>query len=79
MEDNLHEIGERFDCVYGKKYAGDYTYYCKACGKECNVSETRFECKDGRIIPTFIVCRYGCGRKWKLEISIPKSLNNLPH
>jgi hypothetical protein len=77
--DNLDEIGELFDCVYGSKYAGEYAYFCKTCGKECNVSETQFECQDGRVIPTFIVCRYGCGKKWQLKICLQESLNSLPH
>ena len=79
MSDNLNKIEELFDCVYDPKYADGYTYLCKDCKKVCNVSEAEFRCKDGKIIPTFIVCRYGCGKKWKLKIYIPENLNNLLH
>jgi hypothetical protein len=78
--DNLNEIEKLFECRIGSKYAGDYTYYCKNCHKECNVSEAVFECKDGMIIPTFIICRYGCGEsKWKLKISLQGNLEDSLH
>lgn len=77
--DNLNEIEELFECRADPKYAGDYAYFCRGCGKECNVSEAKFDCKDGKIIPLYIICRYGCNAKWKLKISIPKSLEGLRH
>ena len=76
MNDNLDKIEELFDCVYGPRYAGGYSYFCKGCGKECNVRESYFECQYGRILPTYIICRYGCGRSWKLEIYLSKKLND---
>jgi hypothetical protein len=77
--DNLKEIEELFECRADSKYAGGYTYWCRECDKECNTGEARFECKDGRIIPVYIFCRYGCGKSWKLKISLPKNSGDSLH
>lgn len=77
--DNLGDIDLLFDRREDPRFADGYTWFCRSCDKECNVGEARFECKDGRIIPTYIKCRYGCGASWKLEICFPENLRDLRH
>lgn len=79
ITDNLNDIDLLFERREDPKYADGYTWFCRKCDKECNVGETKFACKDGRIIPIYIKCRYGCGAKWKLEISLPESLGVSRH
>lgn len=69
MEDNFRKIDELFECRMDNKFAGGYAWFCKKCNFECNVSETKFECQNGKILPTYIKCRYGCGSQWKLEVN----------
>jgi hypothetical protein len=68
VKDNLKRIDELFECRKDDKFADGYAYFCKECDLECNVSEAVFTCQDGKVIPTFIVCRYGCGARWNLKI-----------
>ena len=69
MPDNLKEIDKYFELRESKDIAGGYSYWCKECDLECNVGEAVFECQCGTILPTYIICRYGCGRRWRLEIT----------
>jgi hypothetical protein len=68
MVDNLASIDELFERREHVRYADGYTYFCRECGLECNVSEMPFGCQEGRIFPIYIKCRYGCGKSWHLEI-----------
>ena len=68
MTDNLIAINALFERREDSRHADGYTYFCKHCGMECNVKEVLFHCQDGRILPVYIKCRYGCGRSWHLEI-----------
>lgn len=77
--DNLDEIEELFECRIDERHAGGYSYFCKKCHKECNVGEAKFKCRNGKIIPLYIFCRYGCGTKWKLEICLPENSGDLLH
>jgi len=67
MSDNLREIP--FTKVEGKDYAGGYTWICPNCKLECFVEEAQFECQDNNFLPVKIVCKYGCGKRWKLIIT----------
>ena len=66
--DNLSEISKLFDCRQDPRYAGGYSYFCIDCDLECNTGEALFDCKCGLYLPTYIICRYGCGRSWRLQI-----------
>ena len=68
MPDNLASIGENFECRVDPRYADGYAYLCQHCGIECNVGEISFDCQDGRIVPLYIICRFGCGKSWRLQI-----------
>jgi len=70
VQDNLKKIDELFELREDERYAGGYTYFCRECGIEANVGEAVFECQCGKILPTYIICRYGCGAKWQLKISV---------
>ncbi len=68
MPDNLSVIKELFERKEDPRYADGYAYFCQTCGLECNVGEASFDCRNGRILPIYIKCRYGCGRSWHLAI-----------
>ena len=68
MSDNLTSIADHFECKVDPRYAGGYTYFCQRCGIECNVGEVGFDCQGGRIVPIYIMCRFGCGKSWRLSI-----------
>ena len=68
MPDNLDKIDEFFECRKSGQYAGGYAWFCKSCDKECNVGEVEYLCQDGRILPKYVICRYGCGSSWHLSI-----------
>lgn len=65
---NLWELNKHFECRIDPKHAGGYAYFCRKCGKECNCMEAEFECQDGNIIPLYVICRFGCGARWRLKL-----------
>jgi hypothetical protein len=69
MADNIISLKNLFERKEGSRFADGYTYFCRECDLECNVGEASFLCQEGRILPVYIKCRYGCGRSWHLEIS----------
>ena len=78
-KDNLRKIDELFECRVHPKYADGYAWFCKKCNLECNVGETEFECRHREIMPTYIICRYGCGAAWKLEICLSHNSGEFCH
>ena len=68
MADNLALINTLFERKEDPRYADGYAYFRQNCDVECNVGEASFECQDGRTVPIYITCRYGCGRSWYLQI-----------
>ncbi|MCG6919091.1 MAG: hypothetical protein LJE89_16280 [Deltaproteobacteria bacterium] len=77
MADNITLINDLFERREGSRYPGGYAYFCQKCGMECNVAEASYECQEGRILPLYIKCRYGCGRSWHLKIFPSGKVN--PH
>jgi hypothetical protein len=75
MADNIVSINNLFERKEGARFADGYAYFCRKCGLECNVGEVSFQCQEGRILPIYIKCRYGCGRSWHLKISAPGKVN----
>ena len=75
MRDNLATVHDLFERREDPRYAEGYTYFCRHCGLECNVGEVSFDCQNGRVLPVYVKCRYGCGRSWHLEISTTGKAN----
>jgi hypothetical protein len=68
MVDNINSIDSLFERKEDPRFAGGYAFFCPECGLECNVGEALFTCQEGKILPVYIKCRYGCGRAWHLKI-----------
>jgi len=75
MADNITSINNLFERKEDPRFADGYAYFCQECGLECNVGEASFKCQEGRILPVYIKCRYGCGRSWHLKISPSGKVN----